>query len=47
MLSDICDVRLDFDVFSTYGPALTTEVNGGECTDSFQLSGVILVQWSI
>ena len=41
ILLDVCDVRLDFETFLTFGPAFSTEVNGGECVDSFQVSAVI------
>lgn len=36
---DVCSVRLDFETFTTAGPALTTEVTGGVCVDSFVVSG--------
>ena len=37
--ASVCAVRLDFETFTTAGPALTTEVNGGVCVDSFEVSG--------
>jgi len=36
---DVCSVRLDFETFTTAGPALSTEVSGGVCVDSFVVSG--------
>ena len=36
----VCDFRLDFDTFTTNGPASTEEVNGGECQDSLTISTV-------
>lgn len=33
-LSDICNLRLDFESFTLAGPALTTETDGGACTGS-------------
>ena len=29
----VCDVRLDFEQFTTNGPALTNEAGGGLCQD--------------
>jgi hypothetical protein len=37
--SNVCNVRLDFETFATAGPALTTEITGGVCVDSFVVSG--------
>ena len=37
--SDVCSVRLDFETFTTRGPAGTEETDGGVCTDSFQVTG--------
>lgn len=36
--NSVCDFRLDFDTFTTNGPASTEEVNGGECQDSLTIS---------
>ena len=36
---DVCAVRLDFETFTTAGPSSTAETNGGECTDSFVVTG--------
>jgi len=36
----VCNVRLDFETFTTAGPAATTEdANGNACTDSFVVTG--------
>ena len=37
--SDVCAVRLDFETFTTAGPATTEEPTGGVCTDSLVVSG--------
>jgi hypothetical protein len=37
--ADVCTVRLDFETFTTVGPADTAETSGGACTDSFVASG--------
>ena len=29
----VCDIRLDFEQFTTNAPALTTEISGGLCQD--------------
>jgi len=34
----VCALRLDFEAFTTLGPATTTEVDGGICVDSFVAS---------
>lgn len=36
--SDICWLRLDFETFQNLGPALTTEVSGGLCVDTFKVT---------
>ena len=40
-------MRLDFEAFTTLGPATTTEVGGGICVDSFVASAVRIVIYSI
>jgi len=37
--SEVCAVRLDFETFTTLGPADTVETNGGACQDSFVVRG--------
>ena len=37
--SEVCAVRLDFETFTTKGPADTIETNGGACQDSFVVRG--------
>ena len=39
LIADVCAVRLDFDSFTTMGPATTEETTGGACTDSFVITG--------
>ena len=36
----VCSLRLDFESFNILGPALTTEVGGGTCVDSFTAMAV-------
>jgi len=36
---DVCAVRLDFETFTTQGPADTEEISGGVCVDSLVVSG--------
>jgi len=36
---DVCAVRLDFETFTTLGPAATGEANGGLCVDSLEIKG--------
>jgi len=36
---DVCAVRLDFETFTTQGPAATGEADGGLCVDSLVVSG--------
>ena len=38
----VCALRLDFEAFTTLGPATTTEVDGGICVDSFVASAVCI-----
>ncbi len=35
---DVCFLRLDFECFTTVASGLTTEVNGGQCTDQFTVT---------
>ena len=35
---DICYLRLDFESFTTLGPADETEAGGGTCVDSFTVT---------
>ena len=37
-LLDVCFLRLDFECFTTVASGLTTEVNGGACTDMFTVT---------
>ena len=37
--SDVCSVRLDFESFTTVGPADTQELLGGVCMDTFTATG--------
>ena len=37
--SNVCSVRLDMETFTIDGATDTLETNGGECTDSFQVTG--------
>ena len=37
--SEVCAVRLDFETFTTLGPADTIETGGGACQDSFVVRG--------
>ena len=37
---DICAFRLDFETFQTEGPTTFTEVSGGLCVDTFQVTTV-------
>ena len=32
-IADICQLRLDFDMFNIMGPSDTIETNGGQCQD--------------
>ena len=36
---DVCAVRLDFETFTTQGPAATGEASGGLCVDSLEIKG--------
>lgn len=36
----VCDLRLDFERFTTNGPSLTTEANGGLCQDMLTITTV-------
>ncbi len=36
--SDVCFLRLDFETFTTQGPAVTTEIAGGACPDTFAIT---------
>ena len=38
IISDICHLRLDFEMFTIQGTTLTTEATGGTCIDSFTVS---------
>uniref|UniRef100_A0A0K2T5C2 Putative LOC100161421 [Acyrthosiphon pisum] n=1 Tax=Lepeophtheirus salmonis TaxID=72036 RepID=A0A0K2T5C2_LEPSM len=35
---DVCDFRLDFEMFSISGPSSTDETNGGECRDTMMVT---------
>ena len=36
---EVCAIRLDFETMTIAGPSATAETNGGECTDSFVVTG--------
>jgi len=36
--NDVCFLRLDFETFTTQGPTLTTEANGGQCLDQLAIT---------
>ena len=36
--SDVCWLRLDFESFTLLGPTVTTESQGGLCTDTFKIT---------
>ncbi|XP_059083097.1 uncharacterized protein LOC131880461 [Tigriopus californicus] len=36
--NDVCFLRLDFELFSIQGTAATTEENGGQCVDTFDVT---------
>jgi hypothetical protein len=38
MFLAVCDVRLDFEQFTTNAPSLTTEATGGVCQDILTIS---------
>ena len=44
LFSGVCTLRLDFESFTTVGPTDTVETNGGECTDTFTVT-VIIIEW--
>ena len=43
-LSDICNLRLDFESFTLAGPSVTTETAGGACTDTLVITVGSLLQ---
>ena len=38
VISDICWFRLDFETFTTLGPADTQETSGGKCVDTLTIT---------